>query len=168
MTKALLLSTLLFFSGSLLTFAQSDQDTQRLAEIDQYWNKLSKTVSEGDFEGYGSLYHEDAVVVFATRQNKVSVSIADALAGWKEGFAKTKSGERQDNVEFRFSQRIGNHNTAHEIGIFHFTSVDNDGNQLSDGYVHFEMLWVKRDGKWLALMESQISSATKEEWESLK
>lgn len=148
--------------------ASEDQDTdKRITELNQYWKKLSKTVREGDFEGYSSLYHEDAVIVFTTGENKVSVAVAEALAGWKQGFAKTKAGEQKDNVEFRFSQRVGNVNTAHETGIFHFTSVHNSGKTLTDILVHFEMLFVKKDGVWLCSMEYQMATATPAEWDAL-
>lgn len=174
MKRILFLPALLLFiastplASSNPSPASEKQETdKRIAELNQYWKKLSKTVKEGDFEGYGSLYHEDAVVIFTTGNNKLSVSVAEALAGWKDGFARTKAGEQKDNVEFRLSQRVGNANTAHETGIFHFTSVDNSGNASTDILVHFEMLFVKKDGVWLSSMEYQRSTATKAEWEAL-
>lgn len=147
---------------------EETQTDQRIAELDRYWKKLSKTVREGDFKGYSSLYHKDAVIIFTTGDNKISVAASEALDGWKAGFDKTKAGEQKDNVEFRFSQRIGNANTAHETGIFHFTSVDNSGKTLTDILVHFEMLFVKKDGVWLCTMEYQRSNASEAEWEAMK
>lgn len=148
--------------------AYFDSDSSRNAELDQYWNNLSRTVREGDFIGYKEAYHEDAVVIFAVGKNKTSVSIAEALDNWKEGFLETKEGKRKDNVDFRFSQRLGNEDTAHETGIFHFTSKNSDGETTSNSYIHFEMLLVKRNGEWLSLMEYQKSIATAAEWEALK
>ncbi len=168
---------LLFLPALLLLLAsaplssnrpEAQQDNQRIEELNQYYKKLSKTVQEGDFEGYSALYHDDAVVIFTTGNNKISVAVSEALAGWKSGFDKTKAGEQKDNVEFRFSQRIGNTNTAHETGIFHFTSVDNSGKTQTDILVHFEMLFVKTDGVWLATMEYQRSNATEAEWAAMK
>lgn len=144
------------------------EDPARLAELDKYWMALSKTVKDGDFEGYGALYHSDAVVVFAVGENQTSVSISKALDNWKQGFQDTKDGKQKDNVEFRFSQRIGNEETAHETGIFHFTSEDNNGRLRADSYIHFEMLFVKKEGKWLSIMEYQKSAATKAEWDALQ
>ena len=63
---------------------------------------------------------------------------------------------------------VGDSNTAHETGIFYFTSVDSNGKVLSKGGVHFENLFVKRNGKWETLMEYQKSKATQEEWDALK
>ena len=50
----------------LLPIFEVNQDSVRTAELDQYWEALSKTVAEGDFEDYAAAYHPDAVIVFAT------------------------------------------------------------------------------------------------------
>lgn len=143
-------------------------DTARLADLDAYWEELARTVNEGDFEGYSNAYHEDAVVVFAVGQNKSSVPIATALANWKQGFMNTKAGKQFDKVAFRLSQRIGNETTAHETGIFHFQSKNNKGEITNDAYVHFEMLLVKKDNSWIALMEYQKETATQNQWDAIK
>jgi len=143
------------------------KDSTRLIELDKFWIELSRTVREGDFKGYKATYHEDAVVIFATGKNKRSISITSALAGWEKDFVATKSGKVKSDVKFRFSQRIGDETTAHETGIFHYTSTDSQGNELSNSFIHFEMLLVKRNGKWYGVMEYQKSKATKEEWEAL-
>lgn len=144
------------------------KDSSRLAALNSYWKELSRTVREGDFEGYGATYHEDAVVIFATGKNKISNSLSSALAGWKQGFIDTKSGKVKSDVTFRFSQRIGNETTAHETGIFHYTSIDSNGKELANQLIHFEMLLVKKHGKWLSVMEYQRSVATQEEWNAMK
>lgn len=140
----------------------NQQQSERLKELDAYWAEVSRTVREGDYEGYSAQYHEDAVVVFATRDPKMSVSISDALAAWKPGFEATRSGKTKANVQFRFSQRIGNKNTAHETGVFAY----NDGGP--NNYVAFEMLLVKKDGQWLGMMEYQKNQATQADWDALK
>lgn len=78
-------------------------DSLRLAELNNFWAEVSRTVNEGDFEGYKASYHEDAVVVFTTRENKASTAIAKALMNWKQDFIDTKAGKTQNSVEFRFS-----------------------------------------------------------------
>lgn len=158
---------IVFFS-SLTVSAQNQTGTQRIAELDAYWTQLSKTVKEGDYKGYGAMYHPDAVVIFATADNKRSMPIADALAGWKKGFDETKAGNRNDTAEFRFSQRIGNETTAHETGMFCFTTRDANHKVTGTYIVHFEMLLVKKDGKWYGLMEYQKTNGTKAEWDALK
>jgi hypothetical protein len=147
---------------------QNSEDSIRIAELDQYWEVLSKAVKTGDFEGYGATYHQDAVIIFASGKKKTSLPIAKALEAWKQGFTSTKSGKTKDTAEFRFSQRIGDETTAHETGIFVFTSADSNGTVKAQYIIHFEMLLVKRNGTWLAIMEHQKSNATQEEWNALK
>lgn len=147
---------------------ESPADSTRLAELDQFWLKLAKTVQEGNFEGYKALYHKDAIVVFASGNNKTSMPIGKALSAWKKGFADTKEGNQIDKVAFRFSQRIGDETTAHETGIFIFSSVDNTGKVKGKYIIHFEMLFEKKENEWYALMEYQKSEGTQEEWDALK
>ncbi len=179
MIKKLLFSSLLIASVfqfskannqliNLATEIQLDTDSLRNAELDQFYAMISKTVEEGDFEGYKEAYHKDAVIIFASGQNKTSVSISQALAGWKQGFMDTKAGKMKASVEFRFSQRISSEDTAHDTGIFIYTSADSNGKVTGKYITHFEMLMVKRNNKWLALMEYQKGNGTKEEWDALK
>lgn len=154
---------------ALQTLAQTPADLQRIAEIDStYWAEISRTVKEGDFEGYKATCHENAVLVATAGKNKRSEPMTVALDRWKQGFMDTRQGKQLDNVSFRFSQRIGGENTAHETGIFYFTSHDATGRLLSETYIHLEELLVKQGGKWVCLMEYQKSVATKEEWDALK
>lgn len=146
----------------------SSTDSIRLVELNHYFTELSRTVREGDFEGYKATYHPDAVCAFTTKDRKYTNPIDVQLALWKPGIDDTKAGKTKNNVEFRFSQRIGDSTSAHETGIFNFTSIDKNGKALAAGYVHFEILLVKRNGVWLALMEYQKSRATQKEWDALK
>lgn len=143
---------------------ETSNDSLRLAELDQFWAELSRTVSEGDFEGYKATYHDDAVVVFTTGENKASIAITKALANWKQDFIDTKAGKTENSVAFRFSQRVGDETTAHETGIFVFQSNNSNGEVNPRQFIHFEALLVKRDNAWQAVMEYQKSKATEEEW----
>jgi hypothetical protein len=155
-------------AASQISKTLTPADSIRIAELNQYFAELSRTVREGDFEGYKATYHQDAVCVFTTGEKKRSTPIDVQLALWKPGIDDTKAGKTKNNVEFRFSQRIGDTTSAHETGIFYFTSIDKNGKVLATGGVHFEILLVKRNGVWLALMEYQKSKATQEEWDALK
>ncbi|MFD2098469.1 hypothetical protein [Flagellimonas iocasae] len=147
---------------------ETPNDSLRLAELNDFWAEVSRTVSEGDFEGYKATYHEDAVVVFTTGENKGSVSIAKALRNWEQDFIDTKSGKTRNSVEFRFSQRVGDETTAHETGIFAFQSNNGTGNDNPKQFVHFNALLIKRAEAWLLVMEYQKSKATEEEWNVLE
>ena len=71
-------------------------------------------------------------------------------------------GKMKASVSFRLTHRLHDESTAHETGIYHYTSNPEQG-QPRDDYVHCEMLLVKRNG-WKILMEYQKGPATEEEW----
>lgn len=132
-----------------------------LADVDAYWAEVSRTVAEGDFDGYAATYHEDAVLV--SQRSGQSVPIAHALAGWRQGFDDTKAGRARASVEFRFSRRLVGATTAHLTGIFHYR-FQAEGGQPEDSYIHFESLLVKKPAGWKALMEYQKEAATVDQW----
>lgn len=136
-----------------------------LTELDSFWDETSRTVSEGDFEGYSALYHEDAVLV--NEISSESYPISKALAGWKKGFDDTKEGIIEAGVEFRFSERLHGGGTAFERGIFRYYSINKEG-EKQVFLAHMEALLVKKDGRWLMIMENQKAMATEEEWKALK
>ena len=156
MTKRLALACV--FATALPAAAQTTP------ELDAYWAEVSRTVEEGDFEGYAALYHADAVLVSTFSDD--SYPIATALSGWEQGFIDTRSGSSKASVSFRFSQRLNDGTTAHETGIFNYRFESASG-EVADQYVHFEALLVKKDG-WKMVMEYQRRPATMEEWEALR
>jgi hypothetical protein len=138
-------------------------ESQVVAELDEYWAELSRTVAEGDFEGYARLYHPDAVLVSLGSES--SYPIARALEGWKQGFLDTRAGRAEASVTFRFTQRFYDETTAHETGMFRYTLAPRDGTPVV-ALVHFEALLVRKDGEWLMMMEYQKHPATEEDWQA--
>jgi ketosteroid isomerase-like protein len=137
---------------------------QTTSQLDAYWAEVSRTVEEGDFQGYAALYHEDAVLV--SNLSGSSHPIATALDEWEQGFTDTREGRATAGVDFRFSQRLNNGTTAHETGIFNYQLETSTGD-VTDQYIHFSALLVKKDG-WKMVMEYQQSVATVEEWNALR
>lgn len=133
---------------------------QVTTELDAYWAEVSRTVGEGDFEGYAELYHPDAVLVAG---GSGTYPIARALAGWKQGFDDTREGRAKAGVEFRLTERLNDATTAHETGIFRYTLAPEEGDDVI-AQVQFEALLVKKNGKWLMVMEYQKGPATDAEW----
>lgn len=146
------------------TMEVSEEDKQRISELDAYWAEVSRAVGEGDFEAYKATCHEQGVLVSGTK--KTSQPLADALARWKKEFDATKAGEMKASVTFRFAQRVGDATTAHESGIFLYTATTAKGEPIAE-YINFEGLLVKQGGKWKILMEYQKSKTTKQAWEAL-
>ena len=136
----------------------------RLEELDAYWTEVSRTVKEGDFDGYAATCHEDGILI--SGKKGTSYLLAKALQGWKSEFDQTKEGTMKASVDFRFSKRWGDAGTAHETGMFRYASQMGDGEEKVT-YIHLEALLVKRNG-WKVLMEKQKGEGTKGEWEKLK
>jgi hypothetical protein len=139
--------------------------TARLGELDDYWAEVSRSVRQGDFEGYSETCHEDGVLVSGKKER--SYLLKEALAGWKKEFDETKAGKMKASVEFRFSRRWGDAATAHEVGMFRYASQVGDEEEKV-AYIHMKALLVKKESQWKILMEDQESEGTKEEWEKLK
>ena len=133
-------------------------------ELNAAWNKLEQTVSNGDFRSFKSVYHRDAVLVNGI--SKSSYPIKKAFEGWQQGFTDTKSGEITAHLDVKFSERIIDESSAHETGVFHYYTINKKGQQ-SDTYVHFESLWVKKNNRWIMMMEYQKSRSDETEWNTL-
>ena len=136
----------------------------RLKQLDAFWAEVSRAVGTGDFAAYEATCHPEGVLVSGSK--KTSSPLADALKRWKKEFEATKSGEMKASVDFKFSQRLGDASTAHETGMFFYSAVGTDGKETHD-YIHFEALLVKRDRRWMIVMEYQKSKGTRAEFEAL-
>ena len=140
------------------------ETTARIQALDAYWAEVSRAVREGDFTAYQATCHEEGVLVSGSREK--SYPLAQALAGWKKEFDATKAGKVKSDVAFRFSKRMGDQMTAHETGMFRYSS-QKEGEETKVAYIHLEALLVKKKS-WLILMEYQKSAGTKAEWDRLK
>jgi hypothetical protein len=150
---------------SIASIARAEEASARLIELDAYWAEVSRTVKQGDFEGYSATALDEAV--FVTGNKKAAYPLAKALARWKQEFDDTRAGIRSSSVEFRFSQRLGDATTAHETGIFLYT-FQQGSSDLKKEYVHFEALLIKKAGHWKLVMEYQKSLASAAEWSALR
>ena len=157
-----LLATLTVLSGCSNEL-QLD-NSSRIAELDAYWAEVSRCVGEGDFNGYKATCHKDGVLVSGS-DNK-AYPLSKALERWEQDFTDTKSGKVKGSVEFRFSRRLGDNTTAHETGMFRYSSVTAEGTKTTY-YIDLEALLIKR-GTWKIMMENQKSKGTEEEWNKLK
>ncbi len=133
-------------------------------EIDRdVWSVVSRTVVEADIEGLAATYHLDAVFVGADG----TVSIAEELAKWGRDMEEAKLAGTSASVSFRFTGRQNDKTTAFETGMFKYTVTAPSGEETSYR-VPFEALLVKKDGKWLMLMERQLGAADEAAWVALE
>jgi len=154
----------LFLCISQMASAAEDNKDARLAQLDAYWSEVSRSVREGDFEGYKATCDPQGVLVSIKKMTSTPLSVA--LARWEKDFIDTKSGKVKATVIFKLSQRVGDKTTAHETGMFLYSTIDSKGNR-SQEILHFESLLVKKDDGWKTLMEYQKNEATQQEWDAL-
>ena len=138
-------------------------------ELDQFWAEVSRTVAEGDFEGMQATYHPDAILVFEGRDSDSYRTriMTTSLGPSEAGTADTREGRKVVGVEFRFSSRVHDSNTAHEVGISHFRRT-RQGGEREDFYGLVDSYLVKKDGRWMILVEIQRVEATEAEWDALQ
>ncbi len=143
----------------------ADPDEVRINELDAYWAEVSRSVNEGDFEGYSATCHPKGVIVSGNK--KLSYPLSQALARWEKDFTETKSGKVKSSVEFRFSLRYGDATTAYEKGMFCYTQ-ELEGKEPTKEYIDLEALLVKEADGWKIMMEYQKGALTQAEWDALK
>jgi len=135
----------------------------RDAELNKYWLNISRAVNTGDFAAYKASYHEDAVYI--SELTKTSIPIREAFKDWQQSFNDTKEAKIKVNLQFKFSQRLGDEKTAFETGVFLYTSVDRSGLETVK-FLRFEAVLVKRK-RWQMLLEHQKLDSNKIEWDLL-
>ena len=148
-----------------MLFTSSAIAQNRISELNAYWNVVKEKVEAGDVAGYGSTFHEDGVLV--SESSESCYALKKALIRWKEGLEKTAKGLTRVKLDFRFSERLGDDDSAFEKGIFRYELLDENG-QNSVRFIQFDALLVKKEGKWQIMLEHQKLPATKEEWLALK
>jgi uncharacterized protein (TIGR02246 family) len=128
----------------------------------QVWAAVATTVVEHDIAGMAATYHPDAVIV--TPQG--TMPIAQALAGWGKPMEAMKRNGSRAAVAFRFSLRQDGAETAFESGIFNYAVTDSAGT-TTRYIIPFEALLVRKDGRWLIIMERQFAATDEAAWNAM-
>ncbi len=155
----------ILFACDLPIASAMEEDAAVVAELDSFWEEVSRCVQMGDFQGYAATCHKQGVLVSGVKEN--SQPLSEALKRWKPGIEDTRTGKMKADVQFRFTRRLISKTTAHETGIFRYTSQP-QGSEEKVEYVHFEALLIKQGNKWRTMMEFQKSEATLEQWQAIK
>lgn len=150
-------------SMSLLVANAAAQKNPISAAIDsEVWAPIAASVENDDIAAMGRLYHPDAILVSETGTRR----IGDALAGWGKDMVANKAKGIRATVEFRFSKRQDDAQTAFEIGIFKYTVTDKAGTG-TPRYRRLEALLVKSGEKWLIVMERQLEATDEAGWNAV-
>jgi len=137
-------------------------EAQVVAELDALWERVMQSVRTGDPGLYLSTYHPDAIFVSARRG--ISRTVVGDVEANRDAWRATAEGRAERDLEFRFTRRLHDDTSAHETGIFRYSSVENGTPTVAT--IHFSAALVKVDGEWLQLLEYQDSDATQAEWEA--
>jgi hypothetical protein len=92
--------------------------------------------------------------------------IARALAGWGQSMEAMKRSGSRASVAFRFSLRQDGAETAFESGMFNYAVTDSAG-AMTRYIIPFEALLVRKDTRWLIVMERQFAAADEAAWSAL-
>jgi ketosteroid isomerase-like protein len=157
------ISVLLWSVVIVSSAASQTASASSAGEIDRdVWSVFVATVATDDIAGMGNAYFPDAVLVTPNGTQ----SIKDALERWGRDMVAAKAKGDSATVEFRFSRRQDDTNTAFEAGIFKYTVIEKSG-KSNPRFYPFEQLLVKTNGKWRVLMERQFAEVTQDAWEKL-
>lgn len=153
----------MFSLSLILAGVASAQTSPTSAAIDaEVWAPVAGSVVHDDIVAMGRVYHADAILVTSDGTKRIS----EALAGWGKDIVANKSKGIRANVEFRFSKRQDNAETAFETGIFKYTVTDRAG-VSTPGYRRLEALLVKSGGKWRIIMERQLEATDEAGWNAV-
>lgn len=148
-------------AGAQPAMAQADAVT---AELDTFWAGVVRSVTEWSIPAQKATYHPDAVGVTGTTSSYKTYRIwADFAAKEAASGSQDAPGKRRV-LEFRFSSRVHDATTAHEVGLYHYWE---DGAEHYYGKV--DSYLVKKDGHWRILVEIQYEPAVaKADWDALR
>jgi ketosteroid isomerase-like protein len=155
------LGIICLFAGICVHGAWSAETSSLQIDRD-IWSEIRRTVIEADIEGMAATYHPDAVLV----GRDGTVPIAGQLVKWGEDMELAKEEGSTATVEFRFASRQDDSTTAFERGLFKYSVIPASGPEVSS-YVEFETLMIKKDGRWLILMERQLRDVDESAWTAL-
>jgi len=133
------------------------------AAIDeQVWSAISASVVNQDIDAMAATYHPDAVVVTPGR----TIPARTQLPQWGKDMETAKARGETATVEFRFTKRVDNIDTAFETGMFKYTVVDSAGKATSY-HIPMEALLVRLNGRWVVVMEHQFATVSAQDWDAL-
>ena len=158
----LLRPTSALFLAFLVTPAAAQTNPNSAAIDRDVWAPVAASVKNDDIVAMGKTYHPDAILVMRSGTRRIS----EALAGWGRDMVTNKGKGITATVEFRFSQRQDDAETAFETGMFKYTTKDKAG-VSTPRYVRMEALLVKTAGKWQMIMERQLESVDEAAWNAL-
>ena len=140
--------------------AQAQEDPVQV-ELDEFWAGVVSSVVNWNLDAQKATYHPDAIAVFGDSASYETKLMTQAFA---EVEASSSFPAIERGLEFRFSSRVHDANTAHEVGLYRFWSEEQEEFiGTVDSYL------VKVDGRWMILVEIQRGhDISRAEWDALE
>ena len=129
------------------------------AELDAFWATVVASVEDWDIDAQEATYHPDA---FSLRDHEGSYRTRLMTDAFAEARASA-SGPPDATLAFRFSSRVHDETTAHEVGLYRFHQAG-----AEPFYGGVDSYLVKKDGRWLILVEiMRREGLAQAEWDAL-
>jgi len=152
------LASLALMGLTLVASAAAAQDPIE-AELDAFWMGVVSSVENWDIDAQEATYHPDAISVMDHEASYRTRLIADVFAEARD----SASVPPDATLAFRFSSRVHDETTAHEVGMYRFHQA---GQEPFYGGVNSYL--VKKNGRWLILLEIMRREGLEQaEWETL-
>jgi hypothetical protein len=145
--------------GLALVAAPSAAQDPIEAELDAFWEVVVSSVENWDIDAQKATYHPDAISVTDHEASYRTRRIADLFAEARDATSVPPDA----TVAFRFSSRVHDEATAHEVGVYRFHQAGEE-----PFYGGVDSYLVKKDGRWLILLEiMRREGLAQAEWDEL-
>lgn len=148
--------------GTLLAAQMAHAQSHAAIDAD-VWKPVAASVSDADIVAMGRVYHPDAVLVSSAGTRLIS----RVLPEWGKDIDANSARGARATVEFRFTSRQSDAESAFETGVFKYTVIEKDGTS-TPSYRRLECLMVKREGKWRIVMERQLDAVDEATWNAMR
>jgi hypothetical protein len=145
--------------GLALVAAPSAAQDPIEAELDAFWEVVVSSVENWDIDAQEATYHPDAISVTDHEASYRTRRIADLFAEARDAASVPPDA----TLAFRFSSRVHDEATAHEVGVYRFHQAGEE-----PFYGGVDSYLVKKDGRWLILLEiMRREGLAQAEWDAL-
>ena len=155
MSRFVSLVLIAFAFGAPMAAAQDPIE----AELDAFWSDVVSSVENWSVDAQKATYHPDAIYVSDHEESYRTRRMVDEFAE----VGADDAAPPVATLAFRFSSRVHDALTAHEVGVFRFHE---QGKEAFYGGV--DSYLVKTDGRWLILVEIQRGGGLSQaDWDAL-
>jgi hypothetical protein len=147
------------------TLPAAAQTDSVAVELDAFWRGVERSVTEWSVAAQRATYHPDAIGVAGDAEEYRTSLIHADFAARQADTAQMNTSPLNPGLEFRITSRVHDAVTSHEVGMYRFSADTPAGRRVHYGAV--DSYLVKKDGRWLILVEIQRrEDLTEAEWQA--